>query len=84
MFEPEFIPAAIALGGVCIAIYTDLRERIIPNRLTFPLIGVGILFYFLFGVYRGDLLIVASGALGAAISFAIGYAMWLTGGWAGG
>ncbi|MDI6884107.1 MAG: prepilin peptidase [Hadesarchaea archaeon] len=84
MFEPELIPAAIALGAVCIAVYTDLRERIIPNRLTFPLIGVGILFYFLFGVYRGDLLIVASGALGAAISFAIGYAMWLTGGWAGG
>ncbi len=27
---------------------------------------------------------VASGALGAAIAFAIGYAMWLTGGWAGG
>ena len=84
MFEPELILAAIALGAACIAIYTDLRERIIPNRLTFPLIAVGILFYFLLGSYRGDLWTVASGAMGAAISFGIGYAMWLTGGWAGG
>ncbi len=84
MFEPEFIPAAIALGAVCVAVYTDMRWRIIPNKLNFPLIAGGILFYFLLGLYRGDLWTVASGALGAAIAFGIGYAMWLTGGWAGG
>ena len=81
---PELVPAAIALGAVCVAMYTDMRWRIIPNKLNFPLIVFGVLFYLLLGIYRGDLVIAASGALGAAISFAIGYAMWITGGWAGG
>ncbi len=84
LFEPEHIPAAIALGAVCIAIYTDLRWRIIPDKLNFPLIAGGILFYFMLGIYQGDLWTMASGAMGAAIAFGIGYAMWLTGGWAGG
>ncbi len=84
MFELEHIPAAVALVAVCIAVYTDLRWRIIPNKLNFPLIAGGILFYFLLGLFRGNLLMVASGAMGAAIAFAIGYVMWLTGGWAGG
>lgn len=97
MFELVFIPAVIALVAVCIANYTDLRKRIIPNRLTFPLIGVGIVFYVLLGILfelgllslppelaRWGLWITILGAVGAAIAFAIGYAMWLTGGWAGG
>ncbi|MFB0500324.1 MAG: prepilin peptidase [Candidatus Hadarchaeaceae archaeon] len=84
MSELEFIPAVIALAAVCIANYTDLRKRIIPNRLTFPLIGVGIVFYVLLGIWRWDLWTTISGALGAAIAFAIGYLMWLMGGWAGG
>jgi len=82
--EAELIPAAIALGAACIAIYTDMRWRIISNRLNFPLIATGIIFYLLLGIYRMDLWTAVSGAVGASISFAIGYAMWLAGGWAGG
>lgn len=36
------------------------------------------------GLFRLDLWVAISGALGAAIAFVIGYVMWLTGGWAGG
>jgi hypothetical protein len=64
--------------------YTDMRWRIIPNKLNYPLIVFGVLFYLLLGSTTGDLLTAVSGAIGAAISFAIGYAMWITGGWAGG
>lgn len=67
-----------------VAIYTDLRERIIPNKLTLPLIGIGIVFYLLLGLYNWNFWSAISGAAGAAAAFAIGYAMWLTGGWAGG
>ena len=74
----------LALLAVCVANYTDLKERIIPNKLTFPLIGVGVVFYVMLGLYRWDLWTLIAGALGAALAFAIGYAMWLTGGWAGG
>jgi Flp pilus assembly protein protease CpaA len=74
-----------------------MKKRIIPNRLTFPLIGGGILFYALLGVLSSlgaiDLSqaltpwgfwIIFLGAFGAALAFGIGYALWLTGGWAGG
>jgi len=83
MLEQQ-IPAAIALVAACIAIYTDMKERIIPNKLTYPLIGAGIVYYMLLGAWRWDLLTFVSGALGAALSFVIAYAMWMTGGWAGG
>ena len=44
----------------------------------------GVAFYLLLGLNNGDLITAISGALGAAICFVIGYALWLTGGWAGG
>lgn len=84
MLEPELLPVGLALLAVCVANYTDLKERIIPNKLTFPLIGVGVVFYVLLGLYRWDFWTLIAGALGATLAFAIGYAMWLTGGWAGG
>lgn len=80
----ELIPVVVALVAVSIAVYTDMRWRIIPNRLNYPLIAFGVLFYLLLGISRWDLMTAMSGAIGAAISFAIGYALWLTGGWAGG
>ena len=78
------VPAVISLGAVCVAVYTDMRRRIIPNKLNYPLIVFGVLFYLLLGVYFQDLAIAVSGLLGAGVSFAIGYAMWSFGDWAGG
>jgi len=80
----ELLPVGLALIAVCVANYTDLKERIIPNKLTFPLIGIGVAFYVLLGLYQRNFLTFISGALGAVIAFAIGYILWLTGGWAGG
>ncbi|MEM2192541.1 MAG: A24 family peptidase, partial [Candidatus Hadarchaeales archaeon] len=75
---------AIAIGGTCVAIYTDLKSRIIPNRLTYPMIIAGLLLNLLDGIWHLNFWKAISGFLGAGISFAIGYGMWLTGGWAGG
>ena len=80
----ELIPAGVAVAGSCVAIYTDMRWRIIPNKLNFPMTIFGVAFYLLLGLNNGDLITAISGALGAAICFVIGYALWLTGGWAGG
>ncbi len=80
----EIIPAGVSIAGVLIAIYTDMRRRIIPNKLNYSMIAFGIVFYLLLGTYRWDLITAISGALGATISFAIGYFLWITGGWAGG
>lgn len=80
----EFFPAGLALVAVCIANYTDLRNRLIPNKLTYPLIVVGIAFYLSFGAYHGEFFRALFGAFGAALAFGIGYLLYLTGGWAGG
>lgn len=82
--SPDFIPAAVAVVGSIIAVYTDLRSRIIPNRLNFTLIFFGVGYYILRGILWPDFFVLISGILGAAISFAIGYILWRTGGWAGG
>lgn len=82
--DAQIIPIAFALGSVCVATYTDLKEQIIPNRLTYPLIVLGIAFYIGLGAYERSIYLMISGAAGAAIAFGIGYIMYLLGGWAGG
>ena len=80
----DLIPAAVALVGSCVAIYTDMRWRIIPNKLNYPMMAFGVVFYLFLGFSKMDLMVAISGVLGAIICFAIGYVLWLTGGWAGG
>ena len=84
MLDPEKVLIAVAIGGTSIAIYTDLKWRIIPNKLTYSLITLGIVLNLAIGLHQLDAWKALSGVAGAAISFAIGYALWLTGGWAGG
>jgi len=81
----KLILVSLAFGAACVATYTDLKKgRIIPNWLTLPLIPVGVVFYIIWGAYQRDLLLIISGAVGSAVAFGVGYALWLTGGWAGG
>lgn len=76
--------ALLALVTVFIANYTDLKDRIIPNKLTFPMIASGVVLYLGYGIYRQDLIFAVKGGLGAGLTFSIGYGMWYVGGWAGG
>lgn len=80
----EFVPVGLAIGCVAIANYTDLRDRLIPNRLTYPMIVLGIGFHLGLGIYRGEFFRAFYGVVGASIAFGIGYVLYLTGGWAGG
>ncbi|KXA89843.1 hypothetical protein AKJ62_02260 [candidate division MSBL1 archaeon SCGC-AAA259D14] len=79
-----FIALVLSIGTVLIANYTDLRERIIPNKLTYPMIVAGIALHLSFGALQRDLIVAVRGGLGAGLAFGIGYGMYLTGGWAGG
>ncbi|TDA33783.1 MAG: hypothetical protein DSO02_03590, partial [Hadesarchaea archaeon] len=81
----EFLPPALALFTATVAVYTDLfKDRIIPDALTLPMIGVGIFLHLLLGVWKGDLYLALSGMLGAILAFSLSYLLWLLGGWAGG
>ncbi|MFP4006190.1 MAG: A24 family peptidase C-terminal domain-containing protein [Candidatus Hadarchaeia archaeon] len=74
----------LSIFGVMVATYTDLKERIIPDNLTYPLIIAGVALHLGYGAYRFDPLFGVSGLLGAAGAFGLGYLMWYVGGWAGG
>ena len=78
------LPAAISFVVVSLASYTDLKKRVISNRLTYPAIAFGVVFYAVLGVLRWDPFLAISGALGASVAFAVGYIMWVTHSWAGG
>ena len=80
----QIVPVIFALIGVCISVYTDLKERIVPNELTYSMVIIGISFSLIYGVWIGDYFRAFYGIFGAALAFALGYLMYLTGGWAGG
>ncbi len=83
--DPQIFPIGVGIIAAIMASYFDLfRGRVIPDKLTKPLIVVGILFYACWGLLSGDLSLALSGGIGAFVGFSIGYVLWITGGWAGG
>ncbi|MFV2040665.1 MAG: prepilin peptidase [Candidatus Hydrothermarchaeales archaeon] len=70
----------LALLGAAIASYTDLKNGIIQNKLTFSLFTAGVL---------GNLLVSGKAVAGALFSsiimiFILGYGFWFIGGWSAG
>jgi preflagellin peptidase FlaK len=70
----------LALFGATVASYTDLKQGIIQNKLTFSLFAIGIL---------GHLILDGAAIVGAVLSsvlliFAMGYSFWYLGGWSAG
>lgn len=82
MIEELFVLLALA-GGVAASI-TDMRSGIIPNRLTFSLIAVGIFGYLAYGGLTGDLSMFLASLKSVAVMFAVGYLFWMLGAWSAG
>ncbi len=86
----ELIFVLIALFGATIASITDLKEGIIPNKLSFSLLAIGILghlTYNLYSLFQGtmsDLSLFVLTIENVAIIFVIGYIFWRLGGWSAG
>jgi preflagellin peptidase FlaK len=77
--------AIIIAIAVCIyASYSDLRWGIIPNKLTFPLIGVGIILNGIYYITTGNLLLLLGTLIITLLVFLFGYLFWKMGAWAGG
>ncbi len=56
----------IVIIASIIALYTDLKYRIIPNKLTFPLIGFAILYHSIISGFQGFTFSLYGLALGTA------------------
>jgi preflagellin peptidase FlaK len=82
MIEVLFVSAALAGGAL--ASYTDLKSGVIPNRLSFSLIGLGLGGYLLYSLYLGNLELFLLVLKNFIIIFIIGYLFWFLGGWSAG
>jgi preflagellin peptidase FlaK len=78
------IAGIIAVAACLYASYTDFKSGIIPNKLTFPLIAVGLILNAVYAILMGNLLLIISAAIITGVIFALGYLFWKMGAWAGG
>ena len=74
----------IAIIACLYASYTDLKSGIIQNKLTFSLIGLGIILNAVYALMINNIWFVIIGVIFTAVIFALGYIFWKLGAWAGG
>lgn len=79
------ITIVIAVVACIYASYSDLKEGIIRNKLTFPLIAIGIILNAVY-VFTStvDIYLFIICLIVTAVVFALGYLFWKMGAWAGG
>ncbi|MEW6009724.1 MAG: A24 family peptidase C-terminal domain-containing protein [Euryarchaeota archaeon] len=74
----------IAILACLYASYSDIKEGVISNKLTFPLIGLGLLLNGIFSILTGFYIFIIYGVIFTAFIFGLGYLFWRLGAWAGG
>jgi preflagellin peptidase FlaK len=74
----------IALISCIYASYTDMTKGIIPNKLTFPLMFVGLILNGINAYLLGDSMIFVYTFIFTLGIFILGYLFWKLGAWAGG
>jgi len=84
IIDIPLITTIIAIVACLYASYSDLKLGIIPNKLTFPLIGIGIILNGIYAFMIGDLWFIIICIVVTGVIFALGYLFWKMGAWAGG
>ncbi len=84
MIMYPLLPAIIALIATLYAAYSDMRRGVIPNRLTFILIGAGIILDAISTYQIRDPMFLVYALIFTAMIFILGYILWRLGAWAGG
>jgi len=82
--EIPLITTLIAIVACLYASYSDLKWGIIPNKLTFPLIAIGIILNSIYAFMVGEIWIIVMCLVMTGVIFALGYIFWKMGAWAGG
>lgn len=78
------LSVVIALIATLYAAYSDIKTGIIPNRLTIPLIVVGIILNGVKSLQVKDPQIIIYALILTVTIFILGYILWRAGAWAGG
>lgn len=74
----------ISLIGLIIASYTDIKQRIVKNKLSYSLVGIGLAGHLVWAVIESNPIIFVYSAVSAAFGFSFAYLLWKMGVWAGG
>ncbi|MCX6802631.1 MAG: prepilin peptidase [Candidatus Diapherotrites archaeon] len=74
----------ISVAGLAIAAYTDLKERIVPNRLSYSLIALGLALHIAYAFLSSDFLIAAYCIISTIYAFLFSLLLYKAGVWAGG
>ncbi len=79
-----YLPIIVSVIGLSIATYTDLKERIVTNKLNFGLAGIGLILYGIIAVMENSPIIFLMSILGLMYGFVFGWILWKLGIFAGG
>lgn len=82
--EIPILCTIIAVVACLYASYTDLKSGIIQNKLTFPLIVIGLVLNGLYAFMVGNIWLIIYALIFTAGIFVLGYVLWKFGAWAGG
>lgn len=74
----------VSLSALAIATLTDIRERIVPNKLTYSLIALGLGINALHSLAAGNLNFIAFSVIAAGYTFGFSLVLYRLGAWAGG
>ncbi len=74
----------LSFFGLGYATYTDFKERIVSNRLTFGLIAIGVALHFFDAIANAQMLIFYETLFAVVATFVFAYALYHFGVWAGG
>lgn len=84
LYYLPLIATIIAVLACIYASYSDLKRGIIPNKLTFPLIGLGLVLNGIYSFLTGNILLIIAALIITGVIFVLGYIFWKMGAWAGG
>jgi archaeal preflagellin peptidase FlaK len=74
----------ISLTFLGIATYTDLKKRIVPDTLSYGIMGTGILLNFAVSLIQNDFSFIITSMGAGIVTFILSYGLWKLGVWAGG
>ncbi|MBU2100708.1 prepilin peptidase, partial [Candidatus Micrarchaeota archaeon] len=74
----------ISLLLLLIGSYTDFKERIVSNKLTYGAISLGLLIHAIESFYSNDYFILGIAVAVTIATFIASYGLWKLGVWAGG
>lgn len=79
-----WIYSLVAVAGLLVASYTDLKERIVPNKLNYSLLFLGLVLHAVESVVSSSLQPIIDSFSGALLAFLLAFVFYKIGGWAGG